>query len=324
MPVPDADGERPLRGTLIVAATSFYGTPLFFDFKPWLLAFAGAVGIFALCWVPFIRGLTRSISGITAATERIAQGDFKEHLAEEREDELGKLGVAINRMAGRLAGFVNGQKRFLGDIAHELSAPIARLQFSLGILEHKAEEGQLASLADVQEEVRQMSDLVAELLSFSKAGMAAVQRALSKVDATEAVRKAVEREAGGKGVRIEADGSVFALADEALLIRAVSNVVRNALRYAGEAGPIVVRLEQEAGHVRILVQDWGPGLDPADLDRIFDPFYRPEASRNRETGGTGLGLAIVQSCVAACEGAVKCRNRVPSGLEVEIRLKAAG
>jgi len=72
-----------------------------------------------------------------------------------------------------------------------------------------------------------------------------------------------------------------------------------------------------------VVSDSGPGLAEEDLDRIFTPFYRPEASRNRESGGTGLGLAIVRSCVESCQGTVQCRNRKPRGLELEIRLKSA-
>jgi two-component system sensor histidine kinase CpxA len=73
----------------------------------------------------------------------------------------------------------------------------------------------------------------------------------------------------------------------------------------------------------VTVADSGPGLPPDELERIFTPFHRLEASRNREAGGAGLGLAIVKSCVEACGGRVQCRNRKPTGLEVEIRLRSA-
>ena len=169
-----------------------------------------------------------------------------------------------------------------------------------------------------------MSGLVSELLSFSKAGMEAARRPLTDIDVRVAVQRAAEREANGNAtLRVECDQTVFAQADGELLVRAVSNVVRHAIRYAGDEGPVTLACSREGEVVRILIQDCGPGLEPEDLDRVFAPFYRPEASRNRASGGTGLGLAIVKSCVEACQGTVQCRNRAEGGLEVEIRLKAA-
>jgi two-component system sensor histidine kinase CpxA len=113
IPVIDPATGDLVRGTLLMVAPSFLGTPLFFDFRPWLAALAAAIAVFVLCWLPFIRGLSRSISRLTANTGRIAQGNFENHLPEIRRDEIGQLSVSINRMAERLSGFVTGQKRFL-------------------------------------------------------------------------------------------------------------------------------------------------------------------------------------------------------------------
>jgi len=315
----------PIRGSLVMSAPSFYGTPLFFNFKPWLIAMGAGLAIFVLCWLPFIRGLTRTVERISRATEQIAEGEFDHHLPDDRGDELGQLSVNINRMADRLAGFVKGQRRFLGDIAHELCAPIARMQFGLGILERRAADDQRAAMEDVQDEMRQMTSLVNELLSFSKAGMRSEAHQPVAVDVAEVVREAVGREAGpaGAGVRVEMDEPLRAMADREYLLRSVSNLLRNARRYAGTAGPIEVSGHKQGSEVVIVVADSGAGIPEAEIDRVFTPFYRLEASRNRETGGVGLGLAIVRSCVEACNGKVMCRNRKPSGLEVEIRLGAA-
>ena len=324
MPVAEPGKAEITRGTLILAAKSFYGTPLFFDFKPWLMAMTAVLGIFLVCWLPFIRHLTQTISRITRATEQMEQGNFDHQLPETRSDELGQLSLAINRMAARLSGFVKGQKRFLGDIAHELCAPIARMQFWLGILEQRAEPAELPALEDVQEEMRQMSGLVGELLSFSKAGIEQRQRPLEAVDVSEVARLAVTREAGAcEAIRVDIVEPLMALADREFLLRSLCNLVRNAVRYAGDAGPVTISGRVEGGEVMIDVTDAGPGLPPEELDRIFTPFYRLEASRNREFGGAGLGLAIVKSCIEACQGTVRCRNRTPAGLAVEIRLAAA-
>lgn len=324
LPVTRPDSDETVRGTLILAAKSFYGTPLFFDFKPWLAALAAVIGVFLLCWLPFIRSLTKTISGITRATEEIEKGNFEHRLSEARSDELGQLSLAINRMASRLAGFVSGQKRFLGDIAHELCAPIARMQFGLGILEQQAQESARPALEDVQDEMRQMSGLVEELLSFSKAGIHAKDRSLESVDVIAIATQAAAREGqGGGAVQVQPSEPMNALADREYLLRALSNLVRNAVRYAGDAGPITISTRREGREIVIAVDDCGPGLPPEELDRIFTPFYRLEPSRNRAQGGAGLGLAIVKSCVEACKGTVRCSNRQPAGLEVEIRLSAA-
>ena len=171
IPVRAAGVSEDNPGLVLIASPSFFGTPLFFDYKPWLIVPGAIIAIFILCWLPFIRGLTHDVSRLYRVTERIAEGHFDDRVPEDRRDELGLLATGINRMAARLSGFVHGQKRFLGDIAHELCAPISRMQFGLGILERHTEPEQREAVGDLQDEMHQMSGLVEELLSFSKASM---------------------------------------------------------------------------------------------------------------------------------------------------------
>jgi two-component system sensor histidine kinase CpxA len=108
-----------------------------------------------------------------------------------------------------------------------------------------------------------------------------------------------------------------------LLTRALANLIRNAIRYAGKAGPIKIAGEQRGKQVVLSVLDNGNGIPEAELRKIFDPFYRLDVSRDRQTGGVGLGLAIVKTCVEACQGTVVATNRAPHGLQVTITLTAA-
>ena len=305
--------------------SSLWTNPFFFDYKAWLLALCGVILVSVLCWLPFIRGLTRSIAQLTRATERIAEGQFEVELSTtRRRDEIGQLSRGIHSMAERLAGYVNGQKRFLGDIAHELCSPIARIQVALGILEQRAARNQRDYVHDVQEDVAHMSDLVNELLSFSKAQINDANAPLTAVDVSEVVDRVMQREASDAQVLNNVVPGILALAHPDYLFRSLANLVRNSVRYAGDAGPITVAALRDGEWVRITVADNGPGLPEGELDAVFKPFYRPEFARQRETGGTGLGLAIVRSCTEACGGAVVCRNRSPHGLEVEISLASAG
>jgi two-component system sensor histidine kinase CpxA len=309
---------------VLVSSSSPTGNGLYLDIKPFAWAAAGALALSALVWFPFVRGLTRSVRRMNDAAGRLAEGDFAARVDENRRDELGELGEGINRMAVRLKGYVDGQKRFLSDVAHELCAPTARLQMSVGILEQRAPESERERLADVREEVEHMSALVNELLQFSKASIAARKLDLQPVELRAIAEKAVHREtADASQVSVQIDENVRVLADPDLLQRAIGNLVRNALRYAGNAGPIVVSSTQDETHIHVTVADEGPGIPAEALPKIFDPFYRIDEARTRESGGVGLGLAIVKTCVESLGGTVAAVNREPSGLAVTLTFQRA-
>ncbi|HEY4364162.1 MAG TPA: HAMP domain-containing sensor histidine kinase [Bryobacteraceae bacterium] len=315
--LPDTNNPRP--GTLLVRASSIFFTPILFDWRPWLLGAAALTLITLACWIPFIRGLTNSVRQITGAAEQIAEGRFDAQTDVHRRDEIGHLSDALHRMAAQLHGLVSGQKRFLGDIAHELCAPISRAQMAVGILEARAEPSQKRHVDTVQEEVAHMSVLVNELLQFSKAGFENRSASVEPMQVKDLVARVVDRE-GPVELIVGADLKV--LADPEGIFRALSNLVRNALRYAGEHGPVRISAHADGDDVLISVADEGPGLPEEALERVFTPFFRVDPSRSRDSGGTGLGLSIVKTCVEASGGSVLCRNRKPQGLEVILRLRA--
>ncbi len=197
LPLADNSLPRPCPLVLLLASDSLRAGGLFLDLTPWLVMALAAVLFSVLFWIPLVRSVTRSISQITQATEQIAEGRFDARVHETRGDELGRLGLAINRMAGRLSGFVTGQKRFLGDTAHELCSPLARIQVALGILEQRSDEKQKACIADLREEVEQMASLVNDLLSFSKAGLHPKELKLQPVHLASLARRVLAREAPG-------------------------------------------------------------------------------------------------------------------------------
>jgi len=313
----DAPGQgAPL--TLIAVSGSIGLGGLVLDFTPWIAAAGGVLLFSLLFWLPLVSGITRSIREMTSATARVAEGRFDVPVRENRSDELGLLARSINQMAVRLAGFVNGQKRFLGDIAHELCSPLARAQVVLGILEREMSAG---SLEDLREEVQQISSLVNELLSFSKASLAAGRIKVQRLPLHEVVARASEREdLRGPSIQSRVGEDLWVMAEPDLLCRAISNLLRNAVKYAGDAGPVEADAERKGGEVILSISDHGPGVPEQALDQVFDPFFRVDVSRARETGGAGLGLAIVKTCVESCGGRVSCHNREPHGLCVVITL----
>ena len=202
-----------------------------------------------------------------------------------------------------------------------LCSPLVRLQMILGIMEQRKGEGCEEYLKSANEKAGLLATLVNELLLFSKASLGDSAKQLSQVDLNDAVADAIHREeASSAQIETEIPSALAVQADPELLVRALSNLIRNSIRYAGEAGPIRVSASQEDERVIISVSDQGPGVPEAELGKIFDAFYRLDSARTRETGGTGLGLTIVKTCIESCGGSVQARNRQPHGLEVLLSL----
>ena len=312
---------RPERAVLFSVSDSITGNGFFFDPLPLVIVAVAVMLISVLLWIPLVRNITRPLARMTHAAEEIARGRFDVRINEPRADEIGRLGSSINHMTSRLAGFVKGQKRFLGDVAHELGSPVARIQLGLGILEQRVDATNRKQVVDVMEDVTHMSSLVNELLSFSQAEMDMAKVKLEAIAVLPVLQRAVQREnMPATEIITKIDPKIRVIADPELLARALANIIRNAVKYAGEAGPIHVSAKREGNKIKIQVRDSGPGV-PGDLVKhLFEPFFRPEPSRDRCSGGVGLGLAIVKTCIETCKGTVSARNLKPKGFAITITL----
>ncbi len=144
---------------------------MFFTWQPLFWGLAGVLVLSLLVWVPWVYRMTRRLGILTRGAESISQGDFEVSVATNRTDEIGRLSRSLQSMAGKLDDFVSGQKRFLGDIAHELCSPLVRIRMGLGVLEHKLESEDYQKLESVNAEAAELSQLVNELLDFSKASL---------------------------------------------------------------------------------------------------------------------------------------------------------
>jgi two-component system sensor histidine kinase CpxA len=276
----------------------------------------------ALFWIPLVRHITSPLRTMRDAAQNMARGHFDTRVQIQRGDEIGSLANSLNNLGEQLEDFVTGQKRFLGDIAHELGSPLARMQFALGIVEQNASPELIPQLEDVREEVGQMSELLGEILQFTKAGLHS-ELHIETVPLLQLVNDAVTREnIPTDSVHILVPKDVNVHADRHFLLRAIANILRNAIRYAGDAGPVLIESRNVGAEVHITFSDNGPGVPEHMVHRLCDPFFRTESARTRETGGVGLGLAIVKRCVEACSGLVVICNRTPHGLTVELKLPA--
>ena len=323
VPVIEKGKSENTKASVIASSDSITGNGLFPNPSPWIVLALIILGLSALIWFPFIWNLNKSISKLTSATEQIADENFTIRVDDKRKDEIGRLGKSVNHLAVKLSDFVHGQKRFLGDISHELNSPLARMNWGLDLLENKTETANQKYIESVREEVELMAKLVDELLAYSKAGIKGAEVQMENINLRQIAEDVIEREKLSEtDTKIEIDNDIEISANRNFLSKALSNVLRNAIRYAGDKGKIIVKAVDEKEIITLKIIDSGDGVPEAELSRIFEPLYRVEKDRARQTGGSGLGLAIVKTCIEACDGKVTAKNLKPKGFEIAFVLKS--
>jgi len=318
---PAPGGER-FNAVLLLRSDPLLGKSFFAEPWPWVTILLLIIGLSTLFWLPLVSRITRPLAKVTALTEEIAEGKFANRVELEQPDEIGRLAQAVDQMAQRLENLVGGQRRFLGDVSHELCAPLARLQLALGVLAENAAPNEKEMIKDLSEEVDQMATLVDELLCFTRTGEAREVQ-MEAVPLSPLISELLEREAPDMKADIEIPAELSAHAAPDRLERALANILRNAQQHAGTGERLQIRADESDRQIECRIRDHGPGVPAESIDRLFDPFYRPEAARTRETGGTGLGLAIAKTAIESCGGRVHCRLPEGGGLEFVIRLSAA-
>jgi two-component system, OmpR family, sensor histidine kinase CpxA len=281
------------------------------------------------------RYLTNPVVRLRAATQRLAAGDLSARTgvtSSRRKDEMAELVRDFDAMAGRLEALVKAQSRLLNDISHELRSPLARLNVALGLVRQRSGADAQGALDRIDLEANRLNELIGRLLTIARleSGNDGLGSSLVNLgELVEEVANDANFEAQSRKCRVQVDIPEDCLVKgyAEVLHSAVENVVRNALRYTWEGTDVQVSLKAEHGpegdQAVLRVGDFGPGIPESSLDKLFQPFYRIDDARGRETGGVGLGLAITERAVRLHGGGVRASNRPEGGLIVEIRLPLA-
>jgi signal transduction histidine kinase len=289
----------------------------------------------AVCFF-LARYLAAPVDKLRLATRQMAAGDLNVRVLpalKGRQDDLGLLAADLDAMAEQLKRLLETKEQLLRDVSHELRSPLARLQIALSLArrEESAAERHLARIAC---EADRLELLIARTLKLARLerGVYALEHA--RVDVGALLRNiaadvAIEADARGCLVTVQAEQELVVSGDPELLRSAFENVIRNAVSYSPANTLVAVgaRLTAASGpsvpSVEITVRDHGPGVPDRDLQLIFEPFYRVEAAReHRSGGGEGLGLAIAARAVTVHGGAIRARNVPAGGLEILITLPA--
>lgn len=251
--------------------------------------------------------LARGVDLLLSAARRIRDGDLTARAGQPRVTAPRELLRTFDAMADRIQSLLESQRHLLQAVSHELRTPAARVRFNLDLLADAGDdEARARRIASIDEDLTEMDSLIGELLTFTRVTGAGQQTDRAPVALREPLGELldeVHRHSPGISATLTAeDPSVVALIARAAFARAVRNLLSNAVRHA--AGRVTVRLARRGDMAIVEVSDDGPGVPPADRDRVFEPFSRLDASRARDGGGVGLGLAIVRRIVEAHGGTI--------------------
>src|SRR3989440_4814996 len=285
-----------------------------------------------LAWLIIQLGL-RPLQRMGAVAGDIAAGDLSQRVDPATpKTEIGRLGLALNAMLSQIEeAFAQSKaseqrlRRFIADASHELRTPLTSIRGYSEMLRRGAAESPTdADLARrrIEEESVRMSTLVDDMLLIARLDQG------RPLEAKPVNLQVIARDAAAdarvvaplREITLEAPDNIVVSGDDTRLRQVVGNLVRNALVHTPAATPVEIAVTSQNGTARLSVTDHGPGLPAGDRERIFEPFYRADASRSRDSGGAGLGLSIVSAVVAAHGGRVQVKETSGGGATFEVQL----
>lgn len=268
------------------------------------------------------RYLTHPLKALQSASREFAEGKLTTRIEVPATggDEAVELARDFNTMAEQLQLRMQEQKRLLHDVSHELRTPLARLRVALALAQHDPAES-AAVLLRIERETERLDELIGQLLQVPEQNLP-LEDSIDLKALLEQLTEDAQFEGQSRSITVRlttACNEALCQTHGDLLLKALENVIRNALHYSPARGEVSIALSQHDQTWRITITDSGPGVPEQDLERIFEMFYRVDSARQRETGGYGLGLAIAQRAIQQHEGFITARN-TDSGLEIAISL----
>jgi signal transduction histidine kinase len=257
-----------------------------------------------------VRWVTGPLSALATAAEKLGRDIDRPPLDENGPLEVRRAASAFNVMQRRLSRFLADRARVLTAMSHDLKTPLTRLRLRMETVNDPALR------AKIEKDLDEMQSMVTQTLDYMRDSSRS--EAAQQIDLMALLETLqIDFRDTGHEVRIEGAAARPYVGRPLALRRCLTNLVENALRYGGRA---MIVLEDTGKEVVVRVVDEGPGMPEEELERAFEPFYRGERSRSRETGGTGLGLGIARNIARSHGGELVLKNRPAGGLEAILSL----
>lgn len=296
----------------------------------WLVG-AGAVLLAAAVSFWASRRLLQPVRQVAQATHRLAAGHYDTRVPERAaDDEIGRLAHDFNQLAHTLQRNEAMRREFMADVSHELRTPLGVLHGELEALEDGVRRLDAQALRSLKAEVGTLSKLVDDLHELSLADAGALSYRKAELD----LREVIDDTAEAFGERLRASGLALqlelpaeplpAFGDARRLRQLFANLFENSCRYTDRGGALRLQARREGRQMLIDLHDSAPGVHSDQLPRLFERFFRAEASRSRRSGGSGLGLSICERIVQAHEGRIEARSSPLGGLWLRVELPALG
>jgi signal transduction histidine kinase len=270
-------------------------------------------------------GIVSPLRRVASTVDAFGRGDLSVRVKSKRKDEIGDVARSFNSMADRIETLVTAERRLLQDVSHELRSPLARLSFAVELIRDSPDPEQ--GIARLQREIERLSQLVGTLLDMTSAEGGAFSRRMMTVKIAALAQEIIddcrlEAEARRVSITLAISSTATVKCEPELVRRAIENVLRNAIRFAPPDTAVETRVEDQGDRIVVSIRDYGSGVPPEALERIFDAFYRVDDSRNSASGGAGLGLSIARRAVLLHQGEIVAENASP-GLRVRIAILTA-
>jgi signal transduction histidine kinase len=288
-------------------------TPAAMPVAPWLpFAFVLQMGVLLLCTWLVVRLALRPLAYLARAAEAMTPAVDAPRLEENGPTEVANAAVAFNAMQDRISHYLQERLHLLASISHDLQTPITRMRLRADALDDSIERTKLI------DDLGEMEHLVREGVAYARSVHGASE-VPQRIDPDAFLESLVfDYQDIGKPVTLTGRMHGTAMVRTHALRRVLGNLIDNAIKYGGSAQVSAIR--DPGGALRIAVADRGPGIPAAELERVLQPFYRLEGSRNRDTGGAGLGLAIASQLITSIGGSLTLENRDGNGLQATIVL----
>jgi two-component system, OmpR family, sensor kinase len=284
--------------------------------------------------VIFARHFARPLERIADAAKRFGRGDPTSRVGIQTRDEIGEVGRAFDAMADRVVRLMAAQQELMANVSHELRTPLARIQVAVDLVTDGKSDRVKELMPDIAQDLAEVERLIEDVMTVAKldlsrsAGAASVVplrlELLSMKGMKALVEEAVSRfrsQHPGRELVVQFATSLPAVsADPVLLRRVVDNLLQNACKFSDQNSAIQLCARAADAGVIIAVADKGIGIDPADLEKVFVPFFRSDKSRSRSTGGVGLGLALARRVMDAHDGTIEIRSKPGQGTTVMLTL----